>query len=238
MDKLDYTTFQELEYEGVLYSFNPYALGIGLWAIKHKTSVGIYASKTLQKILNKLAFGYEELPKMSERFKVSTGEQKERLKQTAVEWLEAKTQLIKMGYSSVPDSVSGTNTNIIGGMFFYEYSPKYKEKLKQWDKFPLTIILEKYSNGFLGLNLHYLSGSDRTALLTALLSTRIYDPNQDMMKVSCDYGYLVQSAKKFPNYKQCLKRYLTNHVSGKLLSIRPHEWGYAVLLPLQEFNYN
>ena len=235
MDKLDYTTFQEIEHEGVTYSFNPYAVGTGLWTIK---GGAINVNRALQKTLNKLAFGYEELPKMSERFKLANEDQKSRLKQTAVEWLEAKTQMIKMGYSSVPDSVSSSFPDIIGNMFFYEYSPKNKQTLKEWDKYPLAIILEKYQNGFLGLNLHYLSGSDRTALLMALLSTRIYDPNRDIMKVSCDYGYLVQSTKKFPNYKRCLKRYLISHVKGRLLMIRPHEWGYSVSLPLQEFNYN
>ena len=171
---------------------------------------------------------------MIERFKTSDPNKKQRLKQTAVQWLLAKTELIKTGYSDIPDTVSPNYPDILGGMFYYHYDPKTKDKLKQWDKFPLVIILEKYADGFLGLNLHYVSDNVRASLLTTLLNYRTYDPQRDIMKINARYKTL-STLKSIPDFKYCIKRYLTNQIRGKVLLIRPHEWGMAVMLPLQEF---
>ena len=43
-----------------------------------------------------------------------------------------------------------------GGMFLFFYNPKLKDKLPYYDRFPLVIPLERYADGFLGINLHYL----------------------------------------------------------------------------------
>ena len=51
----------------------------------------------------------------------------------------------------------------IGRMYFYHYDPKYKDVLPVYDKFPLVIPMEMYSDGFLGLNLHYLDPYSRLA---------------------------------------------------------------------------
>lgn len=238
-EKLDYSQMQQIEYKGKQYMYNPYSMGVGLWAEKTLTGkAGIYASKDLQKKLNKKAFGYDELPNMAERIESSSGAKKQRLKQTSVEWLQAKFQLIKKGYTEVPDTKSKNISGLQGMMFFYEYDPKYKETLPVWDKFPLVIILEQYSDGFLGLNLHYATEAERTTLLMGLLSTRIYSPELDKMKVNVDYERLVASAKRFPGFKKCIKRYLTQHIVGKTLEIRPHEWGLATFLPGADFHYN
>ena len=38
----------------------------------------------------------------------------------------------------------------------FVYDPKYKKTLPYYDTFPLVLPLERYSDGFLGLNFHYL----------------------------------------------------------------------------------
>ena len=38
-------------------------------------------------------------------------------------------------------------------MFFYD--PKYKKKLPYYDTFPLVLPIERYPDGFLGINFHY-----------------------------------------------------------------------------------
>ena len=43
---------------------------------------------------------------------------------------------------------------VIGRMYFFYYDAKNKDKLPQWDRFPLVLPIERYGNGFLGLNLH------------------------------------------------------------------------------------
>ena len=44
-----------------------------------------------------------------------------------------------------------------GRMSMFIYDPKLKDKLPYYDTFPLVLPIETYSNGFLGINLHYLS---------------------------------------------------------------------------------
>ena len=56
----------------------------------------------------------------------------------------------------------------IGGMYLFSYNPKTKAKLPYYDRFPLAIPIEPYSNGFLGLNLHYLKPQYRVVILKAL----------------------------------------------------------------------
>lgn len=238
-EKLDYSQMQEMSLDKKTYIFNPYSLGVGLWAERTASGkAGAYADKQTQKKLNKKAFGYEELPNISDRLSSANSEKRRRINQTSVEWLQAKFTLIKAGYQDIPDSRSRTSAGIRGMMFFYEYDPKWKDVLPMWDRFPLVIILETYADGFLGLNLHYASESDRTALLMSVLKTRIYSRDLNSMKINIDYDILVANAKKFPNFKNCIKRYLTQHIVGRALEIKPHEWGLATFLPAADFQYN
>lgn len=236
---LDYSEMQSLTYKDKVYLFNPYAMGVGLWAQQTlRGKAGAYVDKETQKILNKMAFGYEDLPNMADRFETSSGEKKQRLRKTASEWLWAKVALMKSNQKSCPDTKPRSFTSNKGMMFFYQYSPKYKDKLPMWDKFPLVIILEHYGDGFLGLNLHYASEIEKTAILMGLLSTRMYDKTQNIMKLNINYDKLVSITKKSTNYQKCLKRYLTEYIIGNVLEIKPHEWGLTTFLPTAEFQYN
>ena len=53
-------------------------------------------------------------------------------------------------------------------MFFYD--PKMKKKLPYYDRFPLILPIEQYSNGFLGINFHYLSMPIRIRLLDRIMN--------------------------------------------------------------------
>ena len=52
-------------------------------------------------------------------------------------------------------------------MFIYD--PKLKDKLPYYDTFPLVLPVEQYKDGFLGINLHYLSIPMRMRLLDRLM---------------------------------------------------------------------
>ena len=52
-------------------------------------------------------------------------------------------------------------------MFFYD--PKHKKKLPYYDTFPLVLPIEKYPDGFLGINMHYLPIPLRIRLLLSLI---------------------------------------------------------------------
>ena len=58
---------------------------------------------------------------------------------------------------------------MIGGMYLYLYDPKYKAVLPFYDMYPLTLPVEMYLDGFLGINLHYLPPMARVRLLNSLI---------------------------------------------------------------------
>ena len=53
----------------------------------------------------------------------------------------------------------------IGRLNMFVYDPKYKNKLPYYDTFPLVLPIERYDNGFLGINFHYLPYALRARLL-------------------------------------------------------------------------
>lgn len=123
---------------------------------------------------------------------------------------------------------------IIGSMFLYKYDPKTKEKLPYYDTFPLTIPIEPYDDGFLGLNLHYLSIPLRIPLLNKLISL-VNSPSMTgttYMRVSYS---LLKDSPKYKEFVPCVKRYLYSHITSSMLVIQPSEWMMTAYLPLAEF---
>ena len=52
-----------------------------------------------------------------------------------------------------------------GRLNMFVYGPKHAKKLPYYDTFPLVLPLERYSDGFLGMNFHYLPIPLRMKLL-------------------------------------------------------------------------
>ena len=55
--------------------------------------------------------------------------------------------------------------SMLGKMYFYSYNPKWKDQLPWYDTFPLVFPIERYPDGFLGLNFHYLHPKHRRRYL-------------------------------------------------------------------------
>ena len=55
-----------------------------------------------------------------------------------------------------------------GALNMFIYDPKLKNKLPYYDTFPLVLPLERYRDGFLGINFHYLPYALRARLLSRL----------------------------------------------------------------------
>ena len=56
-----------------------------------------------------------------------------------------------------------------GRLNMFVYGPKHAKKLPYYDTFPLVLPLERYSDGFLGMNFHYLPIPLRMKLLDRML---------------------------------------------------------------------
>lgn len=120
----------------------------------------------------------------------------------------------------------------IGSMYMFLYDPKWKEKLPYYDTFPLIFPIEMYSDGFLGLNLHYLPPGSRAALLDTLNDFRVGKDRRQRLALS--YRLLKGSARYKP-FEVCVKRYLSQHVRSNLLLVEPDDWETVIYLPTESF---
>lgn len=157
----------------------------------------------------------------------------------AIKWLRERVAELKDASRRIPSQISKEEERYIrtfnkGKMYFFYYDPKTKEDLPYYDRFPLVLVLELYSDGFLGLNLHYLPIKYRLAFMKKLLSFAQYTQDGDIKRVRVTYDILNMS-NRFPELKPCIKRYLKGHIKSKLLAIKPEEWDVALFLPIQQF---
>ena len=115
-------------------------------------------------------------------------------------------------------------------MFFYD--PKFKKTLPYYDRFPLVLPIERYSDGFLGINLHYLPIALRIRLLDELMDYSTDTNFDSKTKINTNY----QQLKNVNLIKPTLKRYLAGKVKSAFRRIDGDEFTVATLLPVQRFS--
>jgi hypothetical protein len=121
-----------------------------------------------------------------------------------------------------------------GYMYAFKYDPKTKNDLPYYDTFPLVFPVRMDSDGFLGINFHYLPPVLRAKLMNALYSTLTNKKYDDTTKVKISYSIL-QSASKYRYFKPMLKKYLRSHVRSQFLEVQVNEWDIAIFLPTESF---
>ncbi len=153
----------------------------------------------------------------------------------AREWLRSKVKSLNpTPQSLMRDRERLRNNSFIGRMYFYFYDPKHKDTLPYYDRFPLVIPIERYSDGFLGLNLHYIHPRQRIILLDKLSDTASNKKFDAKTKLRLSYDYLRRASTAF-EAMPCIKRYLYTHVTSRFLEISADEWDIAALLPMDTF---
>ena len=114
-------------------------------------------------------------------------------------------------------------------MFFYD--PKFKKTLPYYDVFPLVLPLEIYSDGFLGINLHYLPIPLRIKLLDKLVDYSNNTKFDESTKLMVDY----KSLKRIDLIKPTIHKYLAGQTKSQFRRIDADEFPIATLLPVQRF---
>ena len=123
------------------------------------------------------------------------------------------------------------NKPFYGKLNMFVYDPKHKKKLPYYDTFPLVLPLETYSDGFLGINMHYLPIPLRIKLLDRLVDFSNNTKFDESTKLIVDYSKL----KKVKLIKPTLHRYLAGQMKSQVRRIDADEFTIAVLLPVQKF---
>ena len=131
-------------------------------------------------------------------------------------------------------SESLTTKSVLGKMYFYSYDPKWKDKLPWYDTFPLVFPIEKYKDGFLGLNFHYLSPKDRAVLMDQLKGFANNNKYDETTKLLLTYNML-RGFTKIKRARPTIHRYLTSKVNSRFVLVNADEWEVALFLPVERF---
>ena len=125
----------------------------------------------------------------------------------------------------------------IGKMYMYSYDPKHKATLPYYDTCPLVVIVEPTSNGFSGINFHYLPVQARAELLDRLVRKKMpwdQDMDQDEATLKANWAML-KNFGRFPETRGSIKQYLSRHITGQMIEVDYKHWKTAVYLPVQDF---
>ena len=159
------------------------------------------------------------------------------LSRKSIDWLKGKIQELRnpSGIAQTLGRESSRHTGriLLGGLYCFYYDPLGKDDLPYYDKFPLVLVLERYTDGFLGLNLHYLPIRVRAAFLDKLMAYAVLK-DDDIQKIRVTYDIL-NASRRFKEFKPCIKRYLKTRLRSKILTIQPNEWEVATFLPMYQF---
>lgn len=123
------------------------------------------------------------------------------------------------------------NTPFYGRLNMFFYDPKHKKTLPYYDTFPLVLPLEFYSDGFLGINFHYLPIPLRIKLLDGLVDYSNNNNFDESTRLVVDYSKL----KSLNIIKPTLHRYLAGQTKSQFRRIDADEFTVAALLPVQRF---
>ena len=162
----------------------------------------------------------------------------ERYSMQSLKWFTSKINNLKnpiaLANQIRKETDRNTNRFLIGGLYFFYYSAKYADKLPYWDAFPLVLPLERYGDGFLGMNLHYLPPRIRAGFMDKLMNFAIYDDNDEIKRLRITYD-IISASRRYKEFRPCIKRYLYQNIASKMLKVEPNEWETAVFLPVHQF---
>ena len=149
------------------------------------------------------------------------------------DWMTGKAKSAS-GYRNkiMSNNERNRDNTVIGKMYFFWYDPKTKATLPMYDRFPLVFPIESYPDGFLGLNLHYLSFKERSALLNTLMKFRNNNKMNATTKLRVTYDLLNSTSRIASAMRPCIKRYLYTQVRSSFVEVTADERDKAMQLPV------
>lgn len=156
-------------------------------------------------------------------------------------WYKEKTRLLSA--KSTFDNIERDSLNTgkalerapgVGFMYTFAYHAKHDKTLPYWDRFPLIFVISLYEDGFLGINLHYLSPRYRAELMDKLIELANDDRFTNKTKLLISYQILA-SASQLALFRPCVKRYLYSQLQSKVLKISSDEWESAIYINTERF---
>jgi hypothetical protein len=127
----------------------------------------------------------------------------------------------------------------IGRLYMFLYDPKGKKELPYYDRFPLVFPVDFETDGFYGLNMHYLPPILRAKLYDSLLELQTKSEMKnisaiELTRVRITYT-LLKKAARFRFFKPCFKHYLYKQVRSPFIIVPEEEWNMTMFLPSEQF---
>ena len=122
----------------------------------------------------------------------------------------------KISISQLRDEVfnillnDATESPSTGKYYTFEYDPKFADRLKEWDQYPLVYAMEYKKDNLIGANIHYIRGTN--SRLKAL------------------------NNKRFP--KRTLRQYIPKNADRIFFEIGEDEVQLLSTLPIEKFHRN
>ena len=124
----------------------------------------------------------------------------------STEWY--RREVLEFLYDNMTDEVEPEK------LYFFEYDPKLKDKLKRYDTYPLVFALDRSKDNFLGSNIHYLRDKERGPYALALLN------------------------KKARIIENTIHRYIFKQADNFFFEVKEEDWEFIASLPIQKFIEN
>ena len=124
-----------------------------------------------------------------------------------------------------------------GRMVSFWYQPPSSTKLQVYDRYPLVIIIKRRSNGFTGINFHYLGIRERAELLTYMRDRLAWEHDPKKTRLQITYKMLL-SKKRYKYFRPALKSYYKTNIKSRFRMIPEKNWDKALLLPIESFEGN
>lgn len=169
--------------------------------------------------------------------KISSGMAKKGIKPRTAEakafaqQMIAKTRIPTNRSNVLNDAKRITPFAAVGRMFMFRYDPLTKERLPQWDEFPLVLPTTVTGDGFTGINLHFLDMGTRASILDGLTMFLNNDKYDDSTRFMLSYD-LLKTMSQFSPVQGCMRRYLYSQMVSPLIYVEPNQWETAIFLPV------
>lgn len=156
--------------------------------------------------------------------------------QASTDWLRQHMADANVGRGDydVSKFKSAGNTPRVGHMYYFDYDPKTRNQLPYFDTIPLIICIGLMSDGWLGINLHYMPPVMRKVFLDRLMEVATNSRSQ--MEYERVSWTLLQSALTDDFLTNTIKRYLVDkkYFKSFLIEVDPSHWEKVIFLPHQQ----
>lgn len=158
---------------------------------------------------------------------------------TQIEKLKITEFTTQLGNDFTSQGELRSNRPKDGSLNLFFYSPKHKNKLPYYDRFPLIMPIQRFNAsyrgnkksgaGFIGLNFHYLPYVMRFKLLTDIIPRGRLDGSVERVFVRYPDIKSIQLARPV------IKRYLLENVHSDYRYFRLEDYMTILMAPIEDF---